>query len=201
MNGVVSAGDAFIWITSIAAGTVLVLAGYRAIWSRSLAAEKKNLLGEWFGYAHFHATGGDRFYKERIIISRNRWLPWRLRIEAEPIPSAGETVYRGEITLKSPVIFCEMFEPIYSDRTFEIGHRVMDHSDCSGPVIAGLYLGNSYQRLVYSANAYLWTRDELDPAANPRQPPTELERERFLSIAKEHFEISTESLQIKLFCR
>jgi hypothetical protein len=199
MNNVLAVGNGFIWTTSIAAGVVLCLAGYRALWAKSLPASSKSLIGEWFGYAHFHARGGDLFYKERIEISRNLLLPWRLRIVAEPFTDARETIYRGSLRCDASFIYFSMYEPVFGDQTYEIHRRIMDQ-DHAGNLIVGLALGKTYDDRVHCATAHVMSRKELDPAATRNHPADiEVERTRFLAIVGEYFTVVPETFQLKLF--
>lgn len=199
MTNLLAAGDAFIWITSIAAGVLLCAAAYRFLLVRSLPAQSRALLGEWFGYAHFHSHDGDLFYKERIIVSRNYLSPWRLKVVAEPCTDAGETIYRGRIRCEPPFIYCSTYEPSFGDRTYEISRRIMD-SNHGGKLIVGLALGNSYDDRVHCATAHIWSRTELDPAANRHHPADpEVEKAKFVEIAGGYFKVSAETFQLKLF--
>lgn len=198
MSDLVVAGDSFIWITSVAAGMVLCLAAYRGISAKALPAQSRALLGEWFGYAFFHAREGDSFYKERITVRRSYLVPWRLNVIAEPATDAGETIYRGHLRCQPPFIYCSMYEPVFGDQTYEISRRIMDN-DHSGKLIVGLALGNSYDDKVHCATAHIWSRRELDPSAGSHHAADpEVEKKRFLEITKEYFVVKSSTLQIKL---
>ena len=198
MRDLVTAGDIFIWLTSIVAGALLLLAAYRALLAKSLSPQSKALLGNWFGYGHFHSRSGDLFYKERITVSRNYLLPWRLRVEAEPATETVETVYRGRLRCEPPFIFCTTYEPTFGDRAYEIGRRIMD-SDHGGKMIVGLCLGNTYDDTVHCATVHIWTRKELDPSANRNRPAdVNVERAEFMKIAADYFAVAPDTYQLKL---
>lgn len=198
MNDALAVGDTFIWVTSIAAGALLCFAAYQTLSAKSLPAQSKALLGEWFGYAFFHAREGDLFYKEKITVRRDYLLPWRLRVMAEPSTDAGETVYRGRMRCNPPFIYCSMYEPVFGDHTYEISRRIMG-SDHGGKVVVGLALGNSYDDRVHCATAHIWSRQELDPSAGRHHPADpEIEKKRFLEIAAEYFLVTPDTFQLKL---
>jgi hypothetical protein len=198
MKGVLTAADMFIWGTSIAAGVVLCLAAYRWLLAKSLPIQSRALLGDWYGYGHFHSRGGDLFYKERISVTRDWIQPWRLRIVAQPDEQGSETTYRGLVWSKPPFIFCSTFEPIFGDRTFEISRRTMDDRH-EGNMVVGICLGMSYDENVHCATAHIWSRAQLDPEATSQRPADRaIERKRFIDISRDYFVASPDTLQLKL---
>jgi hypothetical protein len=115
VNQLISAGDVFIWLTSVLTGGLVCLGGYRWLAAKSLPAQSRALLGEWFGYGHFHSREGDLFYKENISITRDWLRPWRLRVMARPDEEGVESAYRGSVTCVAPFIFCSGYEPVFGD--------------------------------------------------------------------------------------
>lgn len=198
MNDMLSAGNAFIWITSILAGIVLCISGYRLAAIKFASSQAKAVLGEWTGYAYFHSVDGDRFYKERITVTRDLLLPWRFRLKAVPLEGSGATVYRGTMRYRSGFFHCTAFEPVFDDRVFEISRLIMD-KEHDGSMIVALAMGMTYDERVHCSTAHVWARRSLDPAASQNRPASlEVEERRFLEVVRTYFSVSPDTYQLKM---
>jgi hypothetical protein len=193
-----SAGDAFIWFTSILAGVGILLGLWNFIGSLLVSNHTRALLGDWFMYGFFQTVSGHEFYKETVTIKRQFLLPWRLKIASTPVSKSESTVYKGTVISDPPFIYTTNFDPIYHDRTFEIFRRVMDKNH-DAKTFVGIHLGRTYEETIHSACAVLMTRSELDPTASKLKiADEEIEKKRFLEIIRPHFKIDSDTLQLML---
>jgi hypothetical protein len=198
MTGLLTTGDIFIWVTSVAAGVVLCAGAYRFMVVKSASSQAKAILGEWIGYAYFHSVEGEHFYKEVITVTRHLILPWRFRLKAVPQEGSGATVYRGSMRYHGGFFYCTAYEPVFDDRVFEISRLIMDREH-NGSMIVALAMGMTYDERVHCSTAHVWSRKSLDSRAS-RTRPADLaaEEDRFREIVKTYFSVSSDTYQLKM---
>lgn len=191
--------DGLIWLGGVASGVAVIFAAWRSL--RLIHLSSDVLLGKWYGYSYFYDSDHVRFYKEVINVRRSRLIPWRLVHGTEPCGDGKDneedktTGYFGPVYYHAPYVHTSAYESSSGDRTFDIGRLVMSE-DHKYKTIVSIHLGNSYEETVYSASAYLWVRDQLDPSSNEKLPPNENEElefrrrvDRFVKIDREHLQI------------
>jgi hypothetical protein len=181
------------WLGTVAGGVGVLLAAWGLL--QLIPQPSRGLTGRWFGYSYFYSHQGMEFYKETILIRKSRLLPWKLVHETRPAGSKESMKYKWPIHYQPPWVYSYAFEPESGDRTADIGRLYMNSSSQYNEIIS-LHLGNSFEETVHSASAYLWVREQLDPAANESMPPTEGEEalfrqkiSSFIRSDKEHFQV------------
>ncbi|HYD25086.1 MAG TPA: hypothetical protein VEB68_09820 [Croceibacterium sp.] len=187
--------DSLIWLGGVASGLAVIWAGWRLLRSIPLASDV--LLGKWYGYSYFYDTDRVRFYKEVIEIRRSRLRPWQMIHQTAPCGGDEPAGYYGPVYYHAPYVHTVALERASGDRTFDIGRLVMG-ADHKYKMIVSLHIGNSYEETVHSASAYLWVREQLDPAANEKLAPNSKEEEEFRERVSRFVKIDREHLQIQL---
>ncbi len=192
-----SAGDLFIWLTSIVAGCSALYGAFRGLSVLFTSAHDRALLGDWFQYGFFQTKDGPHFYKERVKILRRTIAPWQLVAQCQPVTAASSTSYRGLITSRPPFLYITTFDPVYHDRTFEILRRIMDSELHDAGRFVGIHLGKSYEQNIHTGCAVLLTRKELDPEVSSiRAARADVEQEKFLELIKPYFKIDRPTYQL-----
>lgn len=199
MDRFLATGDAFIWLTSVAAGLVLCWGAYRFLVAKRASPQQAAILGQWYGYAYYHSEEGDRLFKEKINVLQGRFLPWRLTFEATSTDGLGSTIYKGKIRHKGHSFFVSTsYEPVFDDVVFEISRLLMD-GGANAYMMIGLCMGMTFDKSIHCANAYVWSRTELDPDANQHRPADRgVETTYFNRIVKRYFSVSADTFQLKM---
>lgn len=192
-------GDSFIWITSILAGFSVLYGLLKYVSALLENRHDKALLGDWFEYGFFQSHNGPHFYKERVTIKRDMFLPWRLTQICKPVTAGKSTSYRGRFISRPPFLYGIGFDPVYNDRTFEILHRKMDTRLHDADTFIGIHLGKTYEETMHCACAVVMTRRELDPNVSPvKSADINVEKAKFTEIISPYLKIERGSYQMIL---
>jgi hypothetical protein len=196
MVDITKAGDSFIWLTSLVGGLAMLFGAYRAGVAAVQTARASAILGRWYGYGYFETLEGPLFYREIISVTRRRWLPWLLRLQAKPVGSDDVTRCDGTISVSPPFVYVTCYEPVFGDRTYEI-YRWKMGADHRPGLLIGIHLGRSYEEHIHSATAFIMTRSPLDPATSEtRGADAAVEQTQFELMVQRHYRVDAKSLQL-----